>query len=241
VLAFPELPAAEHRRLGRASFRHFGTMLAESLWLRARAADELDRHVALEGWQEVERARAARRPILVVSGHCGHWELISAAFARHGVGLAVIARELDDPGLQASLLGLRAHFGARTIVRGAPGAARELLRTLRAGGALGMLIDQDTRVDGVWVDFFGRPAWTPSGAAEIALRFGAAVLPTFSERLADGSHRVRVEPELALPSDPVAATQAMTDRIEAQIRRVPEQWVWLHRRWRRRPADGSPG
>ncbi|HSM12604.1 MAG TPA: lysophospholipid acyltransferase family protein, partial [Thermoanaerobaculia bacterium] len=140
---------------------------------------------------------------------------------------------------QASLLDLRGRFGTRTIVRGRPGAARDLLRTLRSGGALGMLIDQDTRVEGVFVEFFGRPAWTPVGAAEIAQKLGAAVHPTFIERCPDGRHRARIEPALGLPADPVAATQAMTDRIEQQIRRVPEQWVWMHRRWRRRPEDGG--
>src|SRR6185436_6033974 len=109
--------------------------------------------------------RAAKRPIVIVTGHCGNWELLAAALNQRGLGMAVVARELDDQGLQEALLGFRARFGTRTIVRGTPGAARELLRTLRSGGALGMLIDQDTKVEGVWVDFFGRPAWTPSGAA----------------------------------------------------------------------------
>jgi KDO2-lipid IV(A) lauroyltransferase len=235
AIAFPELPPAARRALGRASFRHFGAMLTECFWLRGHDAAALLRHVELEGWSHVERARAAGRPILVVTGHCGNWELLAAALNARGLGMAVVARALEDPGLQDALLGLRAHFGTRTIVRGTPGAARELLRALRGGGALGLLIDQDTDVEGVWTRFFGRSAWTPSGAAELAQRFDAVVLPTFVERLADGSHRARIEPALALPGDAVAATQAMTDRIEAQVRRVPAQWVWMHRRWRRQP------
>jgi len=238
--ALPQLAANERERLGRASFVHFGTMLGECLWLASRDAAELGRHVALEGWEEVARARAARRPVLILTGHCGNWELLAAALNARGLGMAVVARELDDPGLQGALLDLRGRFGTRTIVRGTPGAARELLRTLRSGGALGMLIDQDTRVEGVWVDFLGRPAWTPSGAADIALRFGAAVLPTFIERLADGSHRARIAPALELAGDPQAATQQMSDAIAAQIRRVPEQWVWMHRRWRRQPESVAP-
>jgi len=236
ALALPGLDAAARRRIGRASFAHFGAMLAECLWLGGRDGAEVLRRVAFEGWPELERGRAAGRPLVVLTGHCGNWELLAAALNQRGLGMAVVARELDDPGLQSSLLGLRARFGTRTIVRGAPGAARELLRTLRAGGALGMLIDQDTKVEGVWVDFFGRPAWTPVGAADIARRLGAAVVPVFIERREDGSHLARVEPALDLPADPVAATQAMTAAIEAQVRRVPEQWVWMHRRWRRQPA-----
>ena len=117
--------------------------------------------------------------------------------------------------------------------------ARALLGALRGAGAPGMLIDQDTKVAAVFVDFFGKPAWTPVGAAELALRFDAAVLPTFIERRPDGSHRAVIHPELALPTDSAAATALMTATIEAQVRSHPEQWVWLHRRWRRRPAGAE--
>jgi len=239
AIAFPELPGEARARIGRGSFSHFGAMLGECLWIGARDATEIARHVAVEGWEEVERVRREARPLIVVTGHCGNWELLAAFLNQRGLGMSVVARELQDPGFQASLLTFRERFGTRTIVRGTPGAARELLRTMRGNGALGILIDQDTKVEGVWVDFFGRTAWTPAGAAELALRFGAAVLPIFEQRLDDGSHLVRVEGELELPDDVTAATQTMTARIEAQIRRAPEQWVWLHRRWRRQPDTGA--
>lgn len=177
--------------------------------------------------------------MLILTGHCGNWELLAALLSAHGLPLSVVAREIDEPGLQTMLLDLRARFGSRTIVRGTPGAARALLATLRGGGALGMLIDQDTKVEGVFVPFFGRLAWTPVGAAELATRFGAVVLPTFIEREPDGRHRGRIHPEMALPADPTAATAKMTAAIEAQIRARPEQWVWLHRRWRRRPKEAA--
>jgi len=235
TIAFPGLSPGERSALARACFRHLGEMLGEAFHLRHADATALERLVRLEGWEQVTAARASGRPILILTGHCGNWELLAALLNVRGLGMAVVARQLEDEGLQTSLLGLRQRFGTRTIVRGTPGAARELLKTLRGGGALGMLIDQDTKVDGVFVDFFGRPAYTPVGAAELAARFDAVVLPTFIERLADGTHLARIEPRLDLPDDPVAATAAMTRRIEVQIRRVPEQWVWIHRRWRRRP------
>ena len=103
-----------------------------------------------------------------------------------------------------------------------------------------MLIDQDTKVEGVWVPFFGRPAFTPVGAAKIALKQRAAVVPVFIERLPDGEHLARYHPPLDLPDDPQAATALMTAKIEEQIRRHPEQWVWMHRRWRRQPGSRSP-
>lgn len=234
-IAFPELSAAARRRLARDCFRHLGTTLAECLHLARRSCTELGERVAVEGWERLEAALADDRPLLVFTGHCGNWELLAAAANCRSVEIAVVARRLDDAGFQRLLVDFRARFGTPTIERGASGAARRLLEVFRSGAGLAMLIDQDTRVDGVWVPFFGRPAYTPVGAAEIALRKGCVVLPCFIERLADGSHRARFEPPLELPDDPTAATALMTERIEAQIRRRPEQWVWMHRRWRHQP------
>lgn len=241
AVAFPAMPDGERNDLARHSFAHLGELLGECLHLRHSMAAEISRHVTLAGWEHVAAARAQQRPILILSGHCGNWELLAAALNVHGLGMLVVAREIDEPGLQTMLLDLRSRFGTRTIVRGTAGAGRALLGALRGAGALGMLIDQDTKVEGVYVDFFGRAAWTPVGAAELALRFDAVVLPTFIERLPDGGHSARIHAELALPTDPVAATALMTATIEAQIRRHPEQWVWLHRRWRRQPAVPPTG
>jgi KDO2-lipid IV(A) lauroyltransferase len=233
--AFPELAAAERRRLGRLCFRHLGATLAECLHLLRHDAATVARWVAVEGWEHVEAARTAGRPILVLTGHCGNWELLAATINSRGLGMAVVARSLDEPALQRLLAGLRQRFGTPTIERGSDGAARALLTQLRRGGAIGMLIDQDTKVDGVWVPFFGQPAFTPVGAAKIALRQETVTIPTFIERLADGRHLARFLPPLELPDDLTQATARMTAAIEAQIRHRPEQWVWMHRRWRRKP------
>ena len=122
-----------------------------------------------------------------------------------------------------------------SLGRGSRSASRQLLRALRSGKVLAMLVDQDIQTDGVWVPFFGRLAHTPSALADLALRLDAAVVPAFDERLPDGKHRIRFLEPLDLPDDRVAATAAMTAVIEEQIRRRPEQWVWMHRRWRRQP------
>jgi len=124
------------------------------------------------GWEEILRAQASGRPLVLVTGHCGNWEILAAALNCRGLRMAVVARSLDEPRLQGMLAGLRDRFGTATIERGSDGAARQILGLLRRGGALGMLIDQDTKVDGVWVPFFGRPAFTPVGAAKLALRQG---------------------------------------------------------------------
>jgi len=238
-IALPELTAAERRRLAKACFAHFGATLCECVRLLGADADEVRRRVRFEGWEHVEALRREGRPILILTGHCGNWELLAAALSCNGLPLDVVARQAQDAQLDEVLVGLRARFGTRTIARGGTGAARELLRTLRAGGTLGMLIDQDTQVEGAWVPFFGRPAYTPLGAAQIALRQGLAVVPTFIERRDDGSHLASVQPPLALPADAVEATAAMTQVIEDQVRRRPEQWVWMHRRWRRQPPAAA--
>ena len=235
ALAYPGMPEAERRRLGRDCFRHHGTTLGECLHLFHRDCRFVLSIVEVEGWEAVEKARREGRPILILTGHCGNWELLAAVINCRGLGMAVVARPLDEPAQQRLLAGLRERFGTPTIARGSEGAARQLLVTLRRGGALGMLIDQDTKVDGVWVPFFGRPAFTPVAAAKIALRQNAAVIPTFIERLPDGRHRATFHPALDLPDDPTAATAMMTAQIEEQVRRHPEQWVWMHRRWRRQP------
>jgi Kdo2-lipid IVA lauroyltransferase/acyltransferase len=239
AIAFPERSVGERRRLGRACFVHFGTTLLECQRLLGAWCEEVRRRVRVEGWERVEGLRAAGRQILILTGHCGNWELLAATISCHGLPLAVVARRAQDDRLDLLLVRLRERFGTTTIARGQAGAARELLRTLRGGGALGMLIDQDTKVEGAWVPFFGRPAFTPLGAAQIAARRGVAVVPTFIERLPDGSHLATFHDAMELPENPVEATALMTRRIEEQVRHRPEQWVWMHRRWRRQPPAAA--
>lgn len=241
--AFPERSGGERRRLARDAFLHQGMNLAENLHLLSRSCEDVERYVEVDGWERVAELRAAGRGILIITGHCGNWELLAAAINCRGLGMRVVARALDEPELQAMVAGLRRRFGSETIERGRPGAARELLRALREG-ALGMLIDQDTRVEGVWVPFFGRAAYTPVGAAKVALRPEVMAVPAFIERWEDGSHLARFLEPLELPEDLVEATALMTLAIEEQVRRRPEQWVWMHRRWRRQPVpsvDSGPG
>lgn len=241
AIAFPELSETERRRLARASFRHLATNLTELLHLAGRSTGEILEHIDFEGSEDLPKTLyRAGRPQVVLTGHCGNWELLGPVFRTLGIPLSAVVRALDERRLHELLEKLRRDFGTQTIDRGSPGAARKLLTTLREGRALMMLIDQDTKVEGVWVPFFGRPAYTPVGAAKLALHQDAAVVPAFIERRADGHHVVRFQPPLELPDEPTAATAVMTAAIEAQIRRCPEQWVWMHRRWRRQPGPGPP-
>ena len=235
-VALPEMPADERRRLARACFVHHGINLAECLHLLSGDCDALRAVIDFDGWEEVERVLASGRPLVMITGHCGNWELLGPAFHCRGVAITGVARPLDAAPLQRLIEAFRARFGTTALSRGSLGSARQLLDALRRGQVLGMLIDQDTlKVESVWVPFFGRPARTPVGAASIALRAQAAVMPAFIERQADGRHLVRILPPVDLPLDPERATALLTQAIEEQVRRRPEQWVWMHRRWRRQP------
>ena len=126
------------------------------------------------------------------------------------IPLAAIARVVDDTRVQQIVKEIREHLGSITIERGTRKSARQLLEVLRGGGAIAMLIDQDTKVDGVWVPFFGRLAFTPVGPAEMALKQNMQVVPAFIERRPDGGHLLRFRPILDLPQDPRGATARMT-------------------------------
>jgi len=238
AIAFPEKSQAERDQLERRCWRHLGMSAFELLHVRGRKSEEASSHVEVEGFEEVEAARAAGKAVVILTGHCGNWELISTTNQSHGLGLAAMAREIVEADLQEFAVSFRSHLGSETIVRGGSKSSRQLLRVVRNKGALGLLIDQDiAEAESVFVPFFGKMAWTPTAATDLALRLGAAVLPTFAERRDDGSHLVKFYPALDLPQDVTEATAIMTAAIEAQIRRFPEQWVWMHRRWRRQPAE----
>lgn len=238
ALAFPELSPKEHRRIAKQAFLHQGMNAAELLHLLRRDAREVLPYMEVEGWENMEAAKTAGRPILLLTGHCGNWEVIAVPARERGIPLAAIARAADDTRLQQIVKEIREHLGSITIERGTRKSARQLLEVLRGDGAIAMLIDQDTKVDGVWVPFFGRPAFTPVGPAEMALKQNMQVIPAFIERRPDGGHLLRFRPVLDLPGDPQGATARMTAEIEEQVRRRPEQWVWWHKRWRRRPPEG---
>lgn len=233
AVAFPELSDGERETLGRRSFQHHGMSVSELLHLWGRPAERSLRHVAVEGFEVIDELRAEGKPIFLLTGHCGNWELISVANLSHGLGLTAMAREVRGAAQVAE--DLRCHFGSVTLPRGDRRAVSGMLRVLRDRGALIMLLDQDIETDGVWVPFFGRLAHSPTAGADLALRLGAEVVPVFSERLDDGNHLVRFHPPLDLADDVTEATAAMTRSIEEQVRRRPEQWVWMHKRWRRRP------
>jgi KDO2-lipid IV(A) lauroyltransferase len=238
-LAFPEKGRGEVAILGRAFFRELGRNAWDALRMDAAGVSFLKENVRFSGLKLFDHAMKLKRGVVVVTGHIGCWELMPAAFAALGYPINVIGRRAYDDRLNEMLVGLRSRHGIRTIDRDA--GAKEALRCLRRGEALGVLIDQDTRVKGVFVDFFGRPAYTPTGAVEFALRTGAALVPMAIHRNGDGKHTIEVLEYLPLPStgneeqDLTLHTQRCTEILEGFIRKHPDQWVWMHERWRTKP------
>lgn len=246
ALAFgSERPVPERRRIARACFTHFGRAAAETLTL---AALPPERVIGLVNRDALERLRGLvdqGRGLIYVTAHFGNWEVLAAAIGAYGIRLTVVAAPIYDGVIGRWVETARARLGIATLDRGASDAARRLLTALKRKEMIGMLIDQDTRVEGVFVPFFGRPAHTPAGPAALALRLAVPVVVGFAARRPDGGYQIEFEGPLTLArsgdaaADVAAATAAFTARIEARIRRAPEQWVWMHRRWKTKTAAAA--
>lgn len=238
AIAFPERSPEERERIGRAAFRHLGTSLFEVAWLPNLDPDMLARTTRFEGLDGFRRAAESGRGVMLFTGHCGNWEWMAAAIALSGIRMNVVARQLYDERINDFIVASRGRFGVNTIGRGTASAGKEILQTLRQGDVLGMLIDQNLKVESVTVPFFGHPASTPVGPAKIAIRSEALAIAGFIHRDAAGIQHVRFqEPvDTRAMNDPVELTATMTRAIEEQIRAIPEQWVWMHERWKERKA-----
>ena len=244
-IAFPTLDEAAIRALLRSTARHLGALLAEVAWLLQATAEEVVEQCEITGLDQLQRPLAAGTGAVVITGHCGNWELLNARLGVAGIPLTVAVRGSHDPRLDSIATKLRSRFGAEMVPRGQD-AGRRLLAALSANRVNGLLIDKDIRdIPGVFVPFFGHPAWTPSGAASLALRQGCPILPVFAHRRSEGRHVAEVHPPLPEPPPGAseeritALTAAATAAIERQIRAHPEQWVWMHRRWRTQPPAAA--
>ena len=233
------LAKREARLLARNCWRHFGTVILDAAAFPRYSAASVGSMVHYEGLEHIRAAYESGRGVLLFSGHYGHWELVAAMQGFLGMPVALVTRPLDNPLLERMLTRLRARSGNTIIHK--QGAVREMIRQLRRGGGVAIVIDQDARDEGVFVPFFGRPASTTPTLAWLALRTGAAVIPVFSVPRPDGSYRVVYEPEVRFTptddrrSDVVRLTAICTSIIERWVREHPEIWLWMHRRWKTRP------
>lgn len=251
--AFPEISEQRLDRISLGVFEHFGRSLAELIALRGRHREAMIGRIEVEGLEHFAAAEAASqgKGALVVSAHCGNWELGGVRVASLGIPLAAVFRGLDHPVLDAALLSIRRGAGSapadyQQIRMGRAGLA--LVRALKAGRKVVVLLDQNaSREEGVFVPFFGRPACVRTGPLKLAMRAGAPILVACSRRNSTGGgHRLRIHAPVWVPTDSGmgnAAVRSCAERvtalIEAEIREDPTQWIWTHRRWRTQPDEAE--
>lgn len=241
-LAFPGWSDTQRRTVIRGMARQAGWLAAEFAHLPALNRTNLDRVIVLDDTENFRAAQARGKGVLFLTGHMSAWELGPYAHALHEAPLHFLVRAVDNSRVDALVERYRCLSGNTPIEKG--GAARAVLRVLRANGVVGILADHNaSRLEGVFVNFFGVPACTTAGLARFALHTGAAVVPAFV-RWDPAIHKYRLAYQSALTlvrtgdeaADVVANTQLFMDIVEAHVRRYPDQWLWVHRRWRERPA-----
>ncbi len=239
-LAMPEVGPAERRRMVRECFRHFGAALCDTISSTRFDPVAICRHFSLEGWEHVEAAQRRGKGMFILSPHLGLWEMVPPILGLYRGQMHIVVRPADNPYLDRELRALRERFGNVTIPK--HGAARRMIEVLRAGGIVGILIDQRVQArEGIEVPFFGRPALTTPVLARLSLRTGAAVVPVALFPEPDGRYRFLAHSAILPPEPPQrgeeeeAAVAALTREYlaaaERDIRRHPEQWLWMHRRW----------
>ena len=199
--------------------------------------------VEVQGWEHAEAARSAGNGGIFVSGHIGNWELASAYAAKQGYTVNVVAKRIYLKTLNEKLVEMRAKMGIKTIYRDM--SMRSMIRCLQKNEFLGIVPDQDVRrIGGIFVDFFGKPAYTPVGPALIALASGAPILLVRDIRMGH-YHRIAVDPPVYADRHAPREEEVRrlvtqyTKRLEEFIREYPDQWVWTHRRWKTRPPPGT--
>jgi KDO2-lipid IV(A) lauroyltransferase len=241
--AFPRRPEAQRVALTRAMFAHFGSLLLELIKFGMYSREQMLAASEIEGEERVRQAHQHGRGVLFFTGHFGYWEIHAVAHALRIEPISVLARPLDNPRLHVMLERIRTSTGNTVIYR--QGAVRRMLRDLAGNKGIALLIDQHLHsTDAVYVDFLRRPAATTSALAALALRTGAPVIPVFAVPLPKGRYRFiyehPVDPPRADTPDAVREfTQRCTDVLEMYVRRYPDMWLWMHRRWRDRGAQAA--
>jgi KDO2-lipid IV(A) lauroyltransferase len=241
-LAFPEKSEQEIKKLSRRVFEFLGKNAGEMLRAtRVKSLDDLEKILITEGFENFERAMEKRKGVIFLTCHLGAFDLQIGNMALRGLKPNIIGTPLKDERLNELLWDYRNKYGAVAIERGKE--TFRLIKVLKSGGFVALLIDQDTKVKSRFVNFFGKPAATPVGATVLAMKTGAALVPTFVYLGKDWKQHMHILPEIPVRNsgdeevDMVYNTQVFTNFIEEVIRKYPEQWVWMHERWKTKPGE----
>ncbi len=245
-LAYPEMPEAERRRILRGEYRHLGWQLGEFCRMPRYTRENTRNLFRYDGLEHYLAARERGRGVLIVTGHLGAWELSSFWHSLMGHPMTMVIRRLDNPRVDRMVNAIRCMHGNRVVHK--DDFARGLLVAMRRGETVGILMDTNmTPPQGVFVPFFGVLACTASGLARVAQRTGAAVLPGFLVwEAAEAKYVLHFGQEIALVEtgdderDAVENTARFTAAFEEFVRRYPDQWLWVHRRWKTRPEGEAP-
>lgn len=238
-------PAAR-RRLARRTYRNFGMSFVEFALFASQRIEQLAARVHVRGARHMRAAAARGRGVIYLTAHAGSWEMLGACLGFHDRPLSIVVGDQHNPLVDRFAKAMRMRQGMIVIATGS--ALRQCIRTLRRGGRLGIVGDQDGGPGSLFLDFFGRAAATPSGPARFAYRTGAAVVLAFDRYVGAGEHEIQLYPPM-LP-DPHRSEEAEILRVmqhynrelEAFVRRYPDAWFWMHRRWKTRPrAPGHEG
>jgi len=231
----------ELEQIASEALQNLGRSVVEFAWVQSHGPDELMRRTTIEGLEHYTAAERNKKGIIFLTAHFGNWEWMATSFPLYAKSTYVVARPLDNPYLNRMINAWRERYGNKVLNKRS--SAAEMMRLLKAGEAIGILLDQNTaESEAVFVDFFGRPAATHKGMAILALRTGAAVLPAFNIR-EEGRCRVIIQKPLDivrtgdLERDIREATALFTRAIESAVRSRPDHWLWVHRRWKTQKTE----
>lgn len=240
-LAFSEeMDAKKLKRLARQVFENVGKNVADAIRLKKMKWKDIEKITEIEGLEYFDQAYRAGKGVIGFTGHIGNFELMAAYFSLRGYKLSVVGREVYDPRLDRLLVENRESVGLENIPSSV--GIKPILKVLRAGKFLGVLADQDSsRVRGVFVNFFGRPARTPVGPTLLAYKTGSPIVPIAIVRIDSNRYKIIVRPPVDLvfsddrEKDIIDVTQRCTQVLESIILEYPDQWLWMHNRWKSKP------
>jgi KDO2-lipid IV(A) lauroyltransferase len=235
AMAMPELDPAIYPRIADGVFRSIARLLVTFARFPGMDRRNVGRWIRYEGFEHFENARRQGRGVLFATAHLGNWELSAFAHAWMAAPMNVVIRPLDNPKIDALVERRRMFSGNRLI--GKKEYARGILKALQDNEAVGILVDQNAALEeGTFVDFFGVPACAGTGFAKLAAHSGAAVIPGFALWIeSERKYVLRFYPPIEITGDANADTRALHRQLEAVIREYPDQWLWIHRRWKTRP------